>query len=153
MVEKAKAKLDLNIFTPRGVKFERQADFLSMRAIDGDIGILPNRAPMASALGDGILKIVNDGEEDKFALFQGIVEVENNKVNIYTTIAQHPEEIDLERARREKEEAENALKEEVSEYEMRAHLLQIRRAFVRMEAGTHAGDLGYFDDPDDDKED
>ena len=53
-------KLALNILTPRGVKFEREADFLLMRAIDGDIGILPNHAPMTSSLGDGILSIINN---------------------------------------------------------------------------------------------
>ncbi|MDI9472068.1 MAG: ATP synthase F1 subunit epsilon [Tissierellia bacterium] len=145
MAKSETRKLELNILTPRGVKFKREADFLAMRAVDGDIGILPNHAPMTSSLGDGILRILNDGEEEKLALFEGVVEIKDNVVNIYTTIAQHPEEIDLERARREKEEAEAALQEEREDFEMQNFLLQIRRALVRLEVGVHSTDIGYFE--------
>lgn len=146
-------KLQLNILTPRGVKFERQADFLAMRAIDGDIGILPNHAPMTSPLGDGILRIVNGEEEEKLALFEGIVEVRDNVVTIYTTIAQHPDEIDIARARREKEEAEAALREEIESSQLQSTLLQIRRALVRLEVAVHSSDQGYFDEKDQDYDD
>lgn len=144
----APAKLQLNILTPRGVKFERKADYLSLRAIDGELGILPNHAPMTAILGDGILRIRNNGWEEKLALFEGIVEVRNNVVNIYTTIAQRPEEIDMERARREKEDAEADLRGEAKDLDIQACLLLIRRALVRLEVGVHSGDRGYFEDID-----
>lgn len=143
-------KLELNILTPRGVKFEREADFLLMRALDGDLGIMPNHAPMTSSLGNGILSIINNEQEEKLALFEGIVEVRDNVVNIYTTIAQRPEEIDLDRARREKEDAEAALREGIEDYQMKACILQIRRALVRIEVAVHSSDQGYFDSQDED---
>lgn len=145
-------KLKLNILTPRGVKFKREADSLSMRAIDGDLGILPNHIPMTSVLGDGILTIVNNGIEEKLALFEGIIEVRNNFVNILTTIAQRPEEIDIERARMEKEEAENLIKEGQEDFLIKSSLVEIRRALVRIEVGVHSSDQGYFDDEEKDLE-
>ncbi len=141
-------KLKLNILTPRGVKLEREADFLLMRAIDGDIGILPNHAPMTACLGDGILSIVNNDKKEKLALFEGIVEVRDNAVNIYTTIAQHPDEIDLERARQDKEDAEAALREHIENYQMQASILQIRQALVRIEVAVHSSNRGYFESQD-----
>lgn len=145
-------KLKLNILTPRGVKFKREADSLSMRAIDGDLGILPNHIPMTSVLGDGILTIVNNGIEEKLALFEGIIEARNNFVNILTTIAQRPEEIDIERARMEKEEAENLIKEGQDDFLIKSSLVEIRRALVRIEVGVHSSDQGYFDDEEKDLE-
>lgn len=145
-MEKAPAnKLKLNILTPRGVKFEREADFLTMYAHDGELGILPGHSPMTSALGDGILNIYNDDSVEKFALFQGLVDVEDDIVSIYTTIAQHPDEIDLRRAQLEKDEALAALNQDLSELEMRAKTLEIRRALVRIEVAVQSSDPDYFE--------
>lgn len=148
----ATQKLRLNILTPRGVKFEREADFLMMRAIDGDIGILPNHAPMTACLGDGILSIVNNDKEEKLALFEGVVEVRDNTANIYTTIAQRPEEIDLERARQDKEDAEAALQEAIENRQMQASILKIRQALVRIEVAIHTSDQGYLETADADSD-
>lgn len=146
-------KMQLNILTPRGIKFEREADYLSMRAIDGEIGILPNHAKMTAILGDGILRIRNNGAEEKLALFEGLVEVRDNIVNIYTTIAQRPEEIDVERALQDKADAEAYLRREAADLDIQTCLLEIRRALVRLEVGVHSEDRGYFDNVDSDLDD
>ena len=78
------------------------------------------------------------------------MEVRDNRVNIYTTIAQHPDEIDIDRARQEKEDAEAALREEIESSQLQSTLLQIRRALVRLEVAVHSSDRGYFDDKDKD---
>ena len=81
-------KLDLIITTPRGVKFKEKADMVVMRCIDGDLGVLYGHAPVSAPLGDGILRVYNDGTEKKYAVFGGIAEIENNIVKIFSTIAQ-----------------------------------------------------------------
>src|SRR5699024_11867759 len=43
-------KINLNIITPRGVKFQEQADTLIMRAIDGDLGVLAGHEPVSAVL-------------------------------------------------------------------------------------------------------
>lgn len=151
--DSAVTKMQLNILTPRGVKFEREADYLSMRAIDGELGILPNHTPMTAVLGDGILRIRNNGGEEKLALFEGIVEVRDNNVNIYTTIAQHPEEIDMQRALQDKEDAEAYLRGEAEDLDIQTCLLEIRRALVRLEVGAHSWDRGNFENIDTDLDD
>ena len=99
-------KINLKITTPRGLKFVEKADMLIMRCIDGDLGVLPGHAPVSVVLGDGILRILNNGVEKKLALFGGIAEIGSKDVNIFSTIAQRPEEIDLERAIADREKAE-----------------------------------------------
>lgn len=137
-------KLNLNITTPRGPKITEKADMLIMRCIDGNLGVLPGHAPVSAVLGDGILRIYNDGIEKKLALFGGVVEIDDTTVNIFSTIAQRPEEIDLERAERDRQDAEAAIMEETDELQfMSAHVL-IRRSLIRIEVSRHSEDIDDY---------
>lgn len=108
-----------------------------MRCVDGDFGVLPGHEPVSTVLGDGILRIINDGMEKKLAVFGGVVEVDNTSVNIYSTIAQKPEEIDLERAIRDREEAEAGILERTEELRYQSLGVGVRRALVRIEVSTN----------------
>ena len=138
-------KLKIKVTTPRGIKFEESGDRVSMRCIDGELGVLPGHEPVTTVLGDGILRIVNNGAEKLIAIFGGIVEIDDTEVNIFTTIAQRPEEIDLERAQKDKEEAEAAIIERSDQ--VQSHKLQVmmRRSLVRIEVNLHLEDSDYFD--------
>lgn len=139
-------KLNLNITTPRGPKITENADMLIMRCIDGDLGVLPGHTPVSAILGDGILRIYNDGIEKKLALFGGVVEIDDTTVNIFSTIAQRPEEIDLERAERDRQDAEAAIMEESDELQfVGAHVL-IRRSLIRIEVSQHLGEIDDYED-------
>ncbi|BAM47808.1 ATP synthase F1 subunit epsilon [Amphibacillus xylanus] len=132
-------KINLTITTPRGVKFVEEADMLIMRCIDGDLGVLPRHEPVSTVLGEGILRIFNNGIEKKLAVFNGIVEINGTDVDIYTTIAQRPDEIDLERAEQDRREAEAAL-EAAEEVQMRSLQVTLRRSLVRIEVSLHLED-------------
>ncbi|HHU19902.1 MAG TPA: ATP synthase F1 subunit epsilon [Bacilli bacterium] len=132
-------KITLNITTPRGEKFVEEADMLIMRCIDGDLGVLPRHEPVSAVLGEGILRIFNDNVEKKIAVFNGIVEIDGTNVNIFSTIAQRPDEIDLERAEQDRREAEAAL-EASEEVQMRSLQVVLRRSLVRIEVSLHLDD-------------
>lgn len=132
-----KDKINLTITTPRGIKFVDEADMIIMRCIDGDLGVLPRHEPISTVLGDGILRVYNDGVVKKLAVFGGVVEVDENSVKIFSTIAQLPDEIDLERARRDREEAEASIKEKSSEAQFQGLHALIRKSLVRIEVSLH----------------
>lgn len=146
----ADKKINLTITTPRGVKFKEEADRLIMRCIDGDLGVLPGHEPLKAVLGDGILRIKNNNAVKKLAVFGGIVEIDDTEVNIFSTIAQRPDEIDLERAERDREEAEAAL-EATEELKFQGAHVVIRRSLVRIEVSLHLDEIDYdeeFDEED-----
>lgn len=132
-------KINLTITTPRGEKIVEEADMLIMRCIDGDLGVLPRHEPVSTVLGDGILRIFNNDIEKKIAVFNGIVEIDGTNVNIFSTIAQRPDEIDLERAEQDRREAEAAL-EASEEVQMRSLQVVLRRSLVRIEVSLHLDD-------------
>lgn len=138
-----KKKINLTITTPRGVKFIEKADMIIMRCIDGDMGVLPSHAPVSTVLGDGILRIYNDGAEKKLAVFGGTAEIEDTTVNIFSTIAQRPNEIDLERAERDRQEVEATILEESEEHRVRMLQVMLHRSLVRIEVSTHLDDDDY----------
>lgn len=147
-------KINLNITTPRGLKFVEKADMIIMRCIDGDLGVLNGHEPVSTVLGDGILRIVNDGIEKKLAVFGGIAEIAADTVNIFSTIAQRPEEIDHELAERQREEAESILQEETEEVQIRSTHVLLRRSLVRLEVSLHlrdAEDYSYDEENDNNK--
>lgn len=136
-----KKKLRLIVTTPRGVKFEEEADFVVMRAIDGERGVLPGHERIFTPLGDGILRYINDGVERRLAVFGGLAEIDGEEVKIFTTIAQEPHEIDLERAEADRIRAEKALYQKPEDInDIRSAQLMIRRALVRSEVVRRADD-------------
>lgn len=135
-------KLQLTITTPRGVKFQEEADMIVMRTVDGDLGVLPGHEPLMTALGSGILRIVNNGGEKRLAVFEGTASVDADSVQILTTIAQSPDEIDLERAEEDRREAEAALQDAHEEdMTLRLRIMQMR-ALIRI-------NVHHADSPDD----
>ena len=141
-----KKKIILNITTPRGLKFVEKADMIIMRCIDGDLGVLPGHAPVSAVLGDGILRIFNNSGEKKLAVFGGIAEINDPTVNIVSTIAQRPEEIDRERAEADFRRAEETLIEQLEEQDIRRLQVLMHRSLVRLEVSSHGDEAGYGDD-------
>ena len=142
-------KITLNITTPRGLKFVEEADLIIMRCIDGDFGVLSGHEPVMTVLGDGALRIFNNGLEKKLAIFGGIAEIKDKTVNIFTTIAQHPKEIDLERAEADRKEAEAIFQDESQEIHIHSLQVLIRRTLVRIEVSNHLHEAEYYEDDED----
>lgn len=144
---KTKKKITLTITTPRGVKFVESADMIVFRSIDGELGILPGHEPVSTIMGDGVLRIINDGSEKYLAVFGGIAEISSDSVNILTTIAQRPDEIDIERAEEDRKEAEEAVQEEFEEHMTQRLQVKQIRALVRIRVSQSV----YFTDEDDEE--
>ena len=80
-------KIHLKITTPHEVKVDQEADMVIFRCINGDMGVLPEHETTAAVLADGIVRILNVGDEKKIAIAGGIVSVEGRKVSILTSSA------------------------------------------------------------------
>lgn len=133
-------KIHLRITTPRGLKIDEQADMLIMRCIDGDMGILSGHDVVSTVMGDGILRVIDGNTEQKIAIFGGVAVVEKDTVNILTSIAQRPGEIDLTRAETDREQMEMLLQEKSDDIRMQGYQVLLRRALVRIEVSIYPED-------------
>ncbi len=116
--------------------WEGDADMVIVPGVDGDLGILPNHAPLLSPLRFGIIKVRTRGQEEDFAVAGGIVEVQPEIITILADAAENVAEIDVARAEAAKRRAEESLRKgpppDTDEYlKMEAAL---RRSNLRLEA-------------------
>ena len=77
-----------------------EAKMVIARTTEGDVGILPNHAPMLSLMVHGIVDVqTSDGEKWIAAVDSGFLSVANNRISILSEHAEMSHDIDLERAR------------------------------------------------------
>jgi F-type H+-transporting ATPase subunit epsilon len=101
--------IKLEIVTPERLVFDETVDGVTLPGSEGELGVLPNHAPLVSTLGVGELKIRSGGTEDWFAIVGGFVQVLPDKVVVMAETADLSSEIDLEKAQAARRDAEQAL--------------------------------------------
>ena len=123
----------LQIVTPDGLAFEGEAEKLSVRTIEGEIGILARHIDYVSPLGMGEAVITDaEGKERSAACIGGMVAVHNGNVRIVATTFEWAEDIDLERAKAAEQKARNIMaRENLSERDMKLAEAKLHRALVR----------------------
>lgn len=92
------------------VVFEGDADIVILPGTEGEMGILPNHAPLLSTLNYGVMKVRLHGKEQYFTVAGGVVDVQPDRVVVLTDAAENIEEIDLQRAEEAKRRAEEYLR-------------------------------------------
>jgi F-type H+-transporting ATPase subunit epsilon len=90
--------------------FKGEADIVVIPGMDGQMGILTKHAPVLTALDYGVITVRLKGVEEHFTVAGGIAEVLPEKITILADAAENVEEIDIERATRARERAEERLK-------------------------------------------
>lgn len=101
--------IKLEIVTPEKRVLNETVDSVTIPAVNGEVGILPNHAPLISALKSGVLAYTKGGTTEKLVVSGGFVEVGADKVSVLTDIAETAEDINVEAARTEREQAEKTL--------------------------------------------
>jgi len=101
--------LKLEIVTPEKRVVETEADSVTVPTASGEAGILPNHAPLVSALKPGVLSYTTRNTTEKIAIAGGFVEVNNDKVSVLADSAERADEISAEAARADRDAAEKAI--------------------------------------------
>jgi F-type H+-transporting ATPase subunit epsilon len=74
------------------------------RTTEGDVGILPNHAPMLSTMVHGLVDVTTSDDETWIAAVDsGFLSVANNRISILSEHAEMSHDIDLETARHDLE--------------------------------------------------
>jgi len=130
--------LKCDIVTQERTVYSEEVEYVSLPGSEGVMGILPNHSSMLTALSFGEVMVRKDGDEEYFAIGGGFAEIRPDQVIILANSAEQAEEIDLERARAAREQAEKAMEEGVVD-EDAARYEQIetalRRAQIRLDVG------------------
>ena len=91
--------LRLELVAPRGPVFEGEVDMVVVPAVTGELGILPHHAPLVAELAIGQMRALTPGGHWlTFALAEGFVKVQFNKIIVLADTAEEASAIDVPRA-------------------------------------------------------
>ena len=123
--------LQVDLVSPERILFSGEAEMVVCRTIGGgEVAFLTGHAPFLGALEISRVKIkTTDGKEVVAAVHGGFVHVRESRVTVLSDVAELADQIDVERARRAKDAAEQQQRQE-DDTEGEAAL---RRAHVRLE--------------------
>ena len=108
---------------------------LTVPTSDGEQGILAHHSNMIAAVRPGILRYQAPGQPVQLtAVSPGMVKVEHNDVLVLVDSVERPEEIDAARARREADEAREAMLQKKSRQEYQLAQATLARALNRLRA-------------------
>lgn len=122
----------VDLVSPERMLHSGEADMVVCRTTDGDIAFQTGHAPFVGALGIGTVRMIryDTDAEDVAAIHGGFVEVTGEQVIILSDVAEMSGDIDVERARKAKERAEQRMAEAPSSEAEAA----IERAHTRLVA-------------------
>ena len=124
-----------DIITQEKTVFSEEVDYASLPGTEGVLGVLPNHSPLLTALNFGEVMVRQSGDEYFFAIGGGFAEIQPGHVIILADSAEQADEIDMDRAERARNDAEEAMETGVSaDAERYAQIdAALRRAQIRID--------------------
>ncbi len=102
-------KVRFELATPTRLVVTAEVEEVVAPGVEGYFGVWPGHAPFLASLGTGLVSYRDGGPEHVLAVNGGFAEVRPDRVIILADTAERPEEIDVARAQRARERAEQWL--------------------------------------------
>jgi F-type H+-transporting ATPase subunit epsilon len=132
------ASLQCVVVTPEQALVDETADFVALPMYDGELGVLPGRAPLIGRLGYGELRVRRGTTTQRFYVDGGFAQVRANVVTVLTGKAVAAADISPQAAARA---LELALKPATGD-DVDVQLKQQARARAQIRVAKHAGAAG-----------
>jgi len=130
------AALQFEIVTPERLVAQGTAEEIQIPGKNGYLGILPGHAPLLTELGVGEISYRSGRDSGHLAVAWGFAEVLPNKVTILAETAERADEIDVGRAERAKERAEQRLREAREGTDFERCQIALERATSRIQVAS-----------------
>ena len=122
----------LEIVTPDGCVFDGDAESLLVHTDDGDVEILCGHADFLASLATGRARLIVGGTERFASSSGGFISVNRDGVKLVAITFEFRESIDLVRAKRAKERAEEAISKAKTERDISLAKAKLARAISRI---------------------
>ena len=131
--------LHLEVITPDAAVLHEDVDFVLVRALDGDLGIMPNHAPLIASLSIWPLCYDKGGKRQCVTVASGFLEVHDNTVTVITPASEKPEDIDVARAQSAEKRAEDRLVAHDADLDATRAEAALQRALRRLDVAEKYG--------------
>lgn len=127
-------KLTLKLITPERIVLDEQVDQVVVRAVDGEMAVLPDHEPLLTALAIDIVRYTSNREEQTAAVMGGVMEVNRNEVTILADLAELDVEVDEARAHQRKARAEAEKTQKSDKLDVYLSEMAISKSIARLKA-------------------
>ena len=125
--------IQLTIVTPDRALVNEQVDEIQIPGAEGYLGVLPGHAPLFTELKVGELSYRKGNAWTSLAVAWGFAEVLPDQVRVLAETAERAQEIDLERAMKAKERAEQRLTRGGDDVDYDRARIALQRALIRIQ--------------------
>src|SRR5678815_3093382 len=125
--------IHLTIVTPERSLVDERVDEIQLPGAEGYLGILPGHAPLFSELKVGELGYRIGDRWFWLSVAWGFVEVLPDQVRVLAETAERAHEIDLDRANRAKQRAEERIAKGGDDIDYKRALISLERALIRIQ--------------------
>lgn len=127
--------MQLDIVSAEQSIFSGQVRFISARASNGEIGILPRHAPLLVQLQAGEVRVkTEDGDEEFYYVSGGMLEVQPTIVTVLADTAARAKDLDEAAALEAKERAERALADRSADMDYAKAQAELAAAMAQLRA-------------------
>ena len=126
--------LNLRVMAPNRIVWNSEVQEIVLSTNSGRIGILPNHAPLLTALDIGIIKIRLNEKWSTMALMGGFAMIDNNQTTILVNEAEKANEINLQEAQEAFQLAQTKLSKAEGRKQAIEANLTLKREKARLEA-------------------
>lgn len=124
--------IKLEIVTPESTVYSQDVDMVTLPAVEGQIGILPQHTRLMTQIVPGELIVRKNGHDDFMAIGDGVVEVSNTRVSIVTNMAVSIDKIDEAAAEEARQRALARLQEKISAEEVASVNAALARSLAQL---------------------
>jgi F-type H+-transporting ATPase subunit epsilon len=124
--------IKLEIATPEAVVYSADVEMVTLPAVQGQIGILPQHVRLMTQMVPGEMIVRTRGHDEFMAVGEGLVEVTNTKISIATNMAIAADKIDEAAAEEARQRAADRLREKLSSEEVASVNASLARALAQL---------------------
>lgn len=125
----------VRVVTPHGVYREWDTAILNIQTSNGDQGILANHMPLVTMLKIGKMTSDIDGKREEFAVAGGLFYFRENLAEVLTDAIENKVDIDIARAEKSKERAEERLRKADPSIDIKRAEVSLKKAMNRLSVG------------------
>ncbi len=136
------ATFHCTVITPERKVLECEAKFAAFPAHDGEMGVLPRRAPLVCKLGIGLLRVESLDQTHVLLVDEGFAQVVGNRLTILTERAKRAGEVELRAAEAAAAQARSLRITDEATLTARSKALQRAKTLLKLFHTTSAASRG-----------
>ena len=123
----------LEIISPDRIFYTNDVLMVEYNTVEGEVGVYAEHIPMTQIIAPGRLIITEENGQRTAALLSGFVEITPDKVTILAEAVEWPQNIDIARAERARDRAQQILSAEEDEQILLLAEAALKGAVVRLD--------------------